>query len=209
MTKNSQKGFTIVELLVATLAFSIILLVASNAIVEVGKLYYKGIIQSRTQETVRNISDEITRSFQFADGIIAGGTNNATQQQFCINDTRYTYQINQKVINGALGLRAFRPYVGVCGTTDPTLFGRELLATNMRLLNFPQPTGPDGQVYRINIRIAYGDNDLLNYYPDNATDTTPPNNPAGIATGQCKTGIQGSNFCAVASLDNLVKKRLN
>lgn len=68
MTKgeaNSQRGFTIVELMISTVIFSLILLGASAAIVQIGKKYSKGITYARTQEVARSTVDEIAQSLQF------------------------------------------------------------------------------------------------------------------------------------------------
>jgi prepilin-type N-terminal cleavage/methylation domain-containing protein len=62
---KSQKGFTIIELMISTVIFSLVLLGASSGIVQIGKKYSKGITYSRTQEVARSTVDEIAQSLQF------------------------------------------------------------------------------------------------------------------------------------------------
>ena len=64
--KLRNKGFTIVELLIATAVFSFILLVVTTGIIRLGNMYYKGVISSRTQESIRNIVSETSSAIQFA-----------------------------------------------------------------------------------------------------------------------------------------------
>lgn len=205
-----QSGFTIIELMMATFAFSVVLLIASNAIVQIGRMYYKGQIQSRTQETARNISEEVTRSFQFTGGryvpvspdVADGWPDN--QQQFCINDTRYTVFIDQQVRSGVQGLNAKR--LNAADQCKGVADGRELLGENMRVLHF-EVNELDPKTFLIDIRLAYGDNDLLTHYPDNAAEDTDPIDAPDDAT--CKSGVAGNHFCATSRLDNIVRKRLN
>lgn len=210
--KSDQRGFTIIELMMATFAFSVVLLIASNAIVQIGRMYYKGQIQSRTQEAARTISEEITRSFQFTNGrfsrvvpVEADGWP-PYQRQFCLNDTRYTYSIDQRVRPGITGLNAHKlgPAEECKGSAD----GVEMLGQNMRILRFDiQSLDAAEKTYQIDLRIAYGEDDLLTHYPDNATFGTPPIAPPDDAT--CKSGVAGNHFCATSRLDNIVRKRLN
>jgi len=209
---NSRGGFTIIELLIATTIFSVILLMASSAIVHIGRIYYKGLTQNKTQEAVRIVAEEVTRSVQFAKGTKVPGPTpeTATGGSFCIGDTRYTYTINQRVNPdaGQNALVAQRLNGQACTTNPLTDPGKELLSKNMRLLRFSvTPELYDADTYSVGIRIAYGDNDLLTAYADDATETTPPIGP--IATAACKSGNAGSSFCATAQLDTVVKRRLN
>jgi prepilin-type N-terminal cleavage/methylation domain-containing protein len=200
--KIKQSGFTIIELIIASAAFSTVLIIASAASIQIGKLYYKGLIQSETQEAARNVSEEITRSIQYASTDKIDGQNNPTQNQFCIGDTRYTYKVDQQVKNGDLGLRVKRLNAGE--TCSGGAEGKELLGDNMRLLNLVvEPIDSGKKVYKVNISIAYGDNDLLSHYNDSGSAKIAP--PDGA---NCKPGA-GSQFCAVSQLDNIVRKRLN
>ena len=217
--RDKQRGFTLVELMIASTAFSLVLLIASSTAVQIGKLYYKGLIQSKTQETARNIADEITQSFQFGSGDLLMGANTTTMptplpaglQQMCVGDTRYTYAINQRVSSTTTGVKAMRPYTGGCANV--TDFGKELLGTNMRLLelNLNPPVYLDAsrETLQVRVRIAYGDNDLFTHYALNAGPTDPPLALPLPKDAECRSGIAGSSFCAVSFLDNVVKKRLN
>lgn len=210
--EHKQRGFTIIELLIATTIFSVILLMVSSGIVHIGRLYYKGLTQNRTQETLRGVVEDITRSVQFAkdEKIVVTEAADKTSGTFCIGDTRYVYVINQKVDSsgGVNALTAQRLNGAACTSPPASQPVKELLSNNMRLLSFT--VGPelyDSRTFRADIKIAYGDNDLLSHYADNATEADAPIAPAKDAF--CKSGVAGNNFCATAQLDTIVKKRLN
>lgn len=104
---NSQAGFTILELMIATVVFSVMLMGAATMLVQIGRLYYKGVVTSRTQETVRTITDDIGRTLQFSGEQITvndpafvelsvGGVTKRIYA-FCIGDVRYSYSLDTQV----------------------------------------------------------------------------------------------------------------
>lgn len=201
-----QRGFTLVELLVATTVFSLILLVATTGIVQLGRLYYRGITDSKTQEVTRAVFEDISRSVQFAKGQrrdVPAALLPAGVTQFCIGDTRYSYSINEKVTSSSsTGLRATR-----ISPTDNCLgavAGQQMLDQNMRLLDLRVAPIGSSSGYDVLVKVAYGDNDLLNLYQDDGSTRTA----VSIDAGQCKSGTAGSSFCAVAQLNTIIKKRL-
>jgi prepilin-type N-terminal cleavage/methylation domain-containing protein len=208
---KSEGGFTLLELLIATSVFSIVLLIVTTGIIRLGQSYYKGIIQSRTQETTRAMATDISRAFQFADGTKVSGDG---ANQFCIGDTRYTYFINQPVRDGAEGLRSERIEPNdACNDPSAGSDRKEMMGNNMRLLKFDvNPADSQSKTWRIEMGVAYGDNDLLSHYTNDEApqgwDGNDVNSPA-VRNAVCKSGIPGGSFCATSQLDILVKKRLN
>jgi prepilin-type N-terminal cleavage/methylation domain-containing protein len=207
---NKQHGFTIIELMIATVVFSLILLIVTACILQFSKQYYKGIIASSTQNTARSLMDDVVRSIQFDTGAVyplTGGGNSG----YCIGETkRYSYKLFQQVTDN----KPFAPHQGFHGlvsdttSTDckgsaalpvaglpaalTTTNARELLGQHMRLSRFD--IAGSNNLYTVTIRVVYGDDDLL----------TNPTNPAT----NCKSTV-GSQFCAVSQLTTTVKKRVN
>lgn len=62
----SQNGFTILELMVATVVLSVVLLIATMTILGVGKLYYKGQNATHTNDTARNILEDVSQHIEFS-----------------------------------------------------------------------------------------------------------------------------------------------
>ena len=216
-SEQKKSGFTIIELLIATSVFSIIMLVVTTGIIRIGQSYYKGIIQSRTQEVTRSVGEDISRTIQLSKGIVSKDDDDPDRTRItCVGDVRYVHNINKQVPANE-GLISYRLTPNDdCLDEDQGTDRKELLGQNMRLLKF-EVKKPDedqsGRTWKIDIRVAYGESDLLSAYND---DESSPNgwdggntNVPAVYNATCKSGIAGSSFCATSKLDILVKRRLN
>ena len=209
--KQSQKGFTIVEIMIATTILSVILLLASVVMIGLGRLYYKGINTNRVQDNTRAISDEISQQLQLSGANLdETATTPSGIKAYCIGNIRYTFILNRRL--GAndparlLSLHVlwrdktpgsgcitndnfFDTDVPMDGPAQPSENGVELIATNSRLTAFTiSPSSP----YTITIGEVFGDDDVFS--------------GAGIAT-TCNGGIAGQ-FCATATAVSTVSKRI-
>jgi len=75
MTGNSQKGFTIVELIVAVFVFSSVSVIASGVFVSAVKLNRKALNIQRADENTRNILEMISREVRVANTIDGSDTS--------------------------------------------------------------------------------------------------------------------------------------
>mgnify|MGYP000341282809 CR=1 FL=1 len=109
-----KKGFTVVELMIATLVFSLVLLIAMGALIQMSKLYYKGITNARTQELSRNVMANISQGIQFSRQTVIPPSLNSTNPAiaivdppateitnttgfFCVGPKRYSYVLDRKL----------------------------------------------------------------------------------------------------------------
>lgn len=211
---HSQSGFTIIELMIATLVFSTVLLLCATGLISIGRMYQSGNTSRATQEVSRNVIDIIKNDFEFSGGSYTAfqfrsgvGDTNA----FCIGNNLYAYELNRKIdpdyeigsdkVGHALVLSTGSTDCGLAGSGTPfprTLNdvvasgGRELLGTNMRLVVFTTKQSPavgTANSLSIKVGVAKGDDDLLN--PD----------------GSCKTGA-GREYCGVSVLETYATKRV-
>lgn len=206
---SKQKGFTIVELMIATVVFSFVLIVASSGAIAIGRSYYKGVTSTKTQETARSIMEELTRSVQFSGRSMQTGSDGMGNNAICIGEDRYVYRIDQRSQGAIRGLiRTDRPD-GAC-VVDWT-GGIGLLSDNMRLL---QLAVDNNNPHQINVTIAYSiGNDLLTHYADDGFSRVDANgdaavNDADFPASLCKGGIAGSNFCSVSRLETAAVERI-
>lgn len=201
MKRLGSKGFTIIELLIATVVFSVVLLVITAAIVQLGKIYYKGTIDAKLQETTTQITEDISQAVQFSKAeVYTGGDHQpGGVEVLCVGGIKYTY-IKGRIISDstphALVSETYRG--GNCSSSidmnNRSLSGGdnavELLGTNMQLVDLSAVTSED--LVTVTVRLAYGPDDLL------ATDKQ-----------SCATGINlGGQFCAVSGLITTVTRRL-
>lgn len=202
---HRQKGFTIVELLIATMAFSVILLVLMAGLLQIGRTYYKGLTNSRTQEAARTIIDDVSRSIQFNGGDWVWD-NSGPDLGYCVGSRQYAYVINQQVKTSPVA----RALVASTGTltncavqniTGPTITAdsQELLGENMRLGEF-RIESIGNNLYKITVEVGYGEYDL---FEGTGGGDIVPDLPL-----KCKNERSGGQFCSVARLTTVVQKRV-
>lgn len=213
--KTSSGGFTIVELMIASAVFSVILLLCTFGLITLGRVYNKGVTISRTQEVTRTVMDDIAQSIQFSgqNPIILSPSPDGING-FCIDSRRYSFRLgirqdvapNHKVLvsdrancgAGTVPL-AIGNNAAVAASQEP----REFLAGDMRLARLEvMPVAGASGLYSVRVKVVAGAYDLLTPMPHG------PNDPA-VPTVMCRHEIQGSQFCAAAELSTVVQKRLN
>lgn len=228
--KSSASGYTIVELLIASSVFTMVLILITTGILQFSRQYYKGVISGKTQDTTRAIVDDVVRAVQLNPGDVmplrnVGGPMLPSPVGYCIGEVkRYSFYRNQQVTDNPpfqtnQGYHALITdnYTG-CNANSPALnartinglpaSGRELLGQNMRLVKFAIDGVDD--LYTITVRVVYGDNDLLCSPTSPATGNCGPNAsfPGLRDDLTCKTSA-GAQFCAVSELSTTVQKRVN
>jgi prepilin-type N-terminal cleavage/methylation domain-containing protein len=206
---KDKGGFTLIELMIATTIFSVILLLGTFAMLQIGKMYYKGINSSRTQAVARSVSDSVTQAIQFSgtqprnSTVATGNLTPAGSGAVCIGSQRFSYQTDKIVSDSPSGPNEARhalivdvaPAGGLCPAVNfasPPPGSRELLAPNMRLVEFGIEESAAG--YLVTVSVTTGPYDL--------SDGT-----GGITVGMCEGGT-GSQFCANSKLITVAKRRL-
>jgi prepilin-type N-terminal cleavage/methylation domain-containing protein len=217
-TGHDQSGFTIIELMIATVVSSLILLVITFGIIFFTNGYYKGINNSTTQATAQNAIDVITQSIEFnSSGTVA---TDGTQGIFCAGTQVFLYTLG-KALTGApsaanWGLYQLNNPSSNCTIPGSTAGGTELLSTNMRLTNINLAQQGVTNGWQVDVRIAYGDPDLL-----------CRSSISGAAKGSCARGAVnytvgdivsgtdvicklqiGSQFCSIADLSTAIGQRI-
>jgi prepilin-type N-terminal cleavage/methylation domain-containing protein len=205
LAKNT-KGFTVVELLVATAVFGVILLVVTVAILQFSRVYYKGVTETNTQETARSIVDKVGQAIQFNGGPVAEtplSPSAGTSYRFCTGNQQYSFRLGRQLVESSPGANqtyhalvvqdlAACPSQAAQDLSVPGVTGTELLSTKMRLADI-EVRSVGTNLYRIHVRVVFGDDDLLN-------------NPT--ATNASCQAHQGSQFCAVSDITTVVTKRV-
>jgi len=201
--KLNQRGFTIAELMIATLVFSVVLLLVTTGIIQIGRTYYKGINEANTQDTARTIMETVGQAVQFSGGTV--GQTDPTEQAgvlkaFCVGNTQFSYRLGTQLVTASPGTGQSTSVlrentVNNCNAASPPMStGQELLSPKMRLSELVVMPAPGGVAFTIRVKVVYGDSDLLN-------------NPTTSAAA-CK-GSNGSQFCSDADISTTVYKRVN
>jgi prepilin-type N-terminal cleavage/methylation domain-containing protein len=216
-----QQGFTIIELLVATSVLSVILLLVTAMMISIGNLFYKGVNQSHTQQSVRDITDQISQNLE-----LTGSDRQHFQvagdpvQAYCVGNTRYSYILGTKIGNHrpTISNPIYQHVLWQDTTADsscsahadltlvtPSAGGQELIAPNSRLINL-QITG--NGPYEVEVFEAYGDDDLLCDSSSTCSGATGMAYPDYTNDNVTCAGHVGDQFCATARLNTTVGKRL-
>jgi len=202
--KNNQAGFTIIELLIASAVFSIVILGASVAIIQIGRLYYKGIVVSRTQTVARDLVESISMQIQYSGASVSGTGETANTGDIgliCIGGYRYMYSKYTRQGGGFLhaGWRDELPCSSPLPNLNlpqPSVGGKDLVGENMSILNMSvlPVVGNDG-LYNISVTVIYGEHDLVE----------PPANAS--ERHRCRGSDAGSQWCSVVTYNTKVFAR--
>ena len=195
---KDNRGFTLIELMIAAGIFAVILLGAAGALTQISRLYYKGIISSRTQNVSRTVIDEISRSIQFTPDdpvFVTDPMGDPNKAALCINKDRYNINLNVQLNDtDYVLLKDKTPSTGCDLSAPDPANGEELLENRMRLTEFVV-TGPVGNnLWDIGIKVVYGDDELLNN--------------VGEPNVSCRGSATGSQWCSVSGLKTKVYKRV-
>lgn len=218
-----SKGFTIIELLIATLVFSVILLLLTTALIRIGQIYNKGIVSSRTQEVARKVADDVGQNIQFSGGYIGPGLDAGGAKAFCIGSRRYSYVPDQQltatsshrfvvdtVAGGCTSATTARTDMSDLSTVSAGGSGaQELLGQNMRLVKFQvTEQNPGSGVYKIAMRVVSGDKDIL-MSPNPGYADIDAAIAAQATDLRCRNDVRGAYFCAVSDIEAYAAKRVN
>lgn len=203
-----QGGFTIIELLIATAVFSVVLLVITEGIIQFNRVYYGGITQSQTQNAARNILENISQAIQFSGGTVTPtpGTNPTKSYRFCVGSTRYRYKLGHELSNSPTGSQTHHALLmdtpnGGCKNSGTVASintagatGTELLSPNMRLSRLSVTEIGTTNSWIVDVKVVYGDDDLFSH----------PTRSNAV----CHFGWAGAQFCAASELSTTVEQRV-
>jgi prepilin-type N-terminal cleavage/methylation domain-containing protein len=233
VAKNNQFGFTIVELLIATVVFSIVLVGAMAGFTQIGRLYYKGVVAAKTQEVNRAVIEEISQAIQFnkntirttlpggGSSLVAGGPDvpvgNTDTGYFCIGPKRYTYALDRKLsFNTSLTGKEKRHVMWV----DQPINGCAESATGPANLNLTNPCSDGscingrelmGENMRLTKLVLAGTNTLQNISVSVAFGDDENNGPLVTESGRriCRGESFIVQFCAISELSTTAYRRVN
>lgn len=234
--KSTQDGFTIIELMFSMTVFSFLLLAATAAIIQVGRMYYKGVTITKTQNVARQVIDDISRPIQFSGqspvinnvGTLFGiAPNQVRVFAVCIGSTRYSYAVDAQVdstipagtyigathkIRHALWRDVLAVAPGVCTPVDlrvanPTAVGTEMLSENMRLSRYCVGTPPNNAP-----ACGGGGASGAGLYQIDVWLVYGDQNVLDLTSYPghtvCQGGFLGTQFCAVSENNTVVTRRL-
>lgn len=212
---ENQGGFTIIELLIATAVFAMVLVLIMVGILQISRTYISGYIQTQTQNTARSILATVTQDIQLNSYTQITPTKHGLkpgQYYFCIGQHLYSYKIGKQLTATTSSYTTDHALIlasgpGLCNssTANAILHGpvggtydtQELLNKDMLLgqLSVTQVV-PNSPLFNVEVTVTYGNS-----------------GPGGILEGiapnyTCPPLNQGGQFCAVSTVKTTVGTQL-
>ncbi len=206
---TEQAGFTVLELMIATLVFSVILTVITSGVISFTNRYYRAANSSATQNTAQAILDTVTQAIQFGKGDVPDLTHvTDVNGHMCAGGQYISFNQADGKYTGTGSQTGFQigPDSGACISTNSP---RQLINKNMRIAHF-LVTASSNNIYNVELAIAYGDDDLLcapESVPGSCDDGAADLSSFWYKDITCKVKTD-SQFCAVSHLKTSVQKRL-
>lgn len=114
--RDSQQGFTIVELMIAMSILAVLLVTSTLVLIQIGALYSKGVNAADLQNATRTVVSDVSGQLQFSGKIPLGckptattcyaskhdyhnSLDNTTETvySYCISNTRYSYVLDREL----------------------------------------------------------------------------------------------------------------
>lgn len=210
---KQQGGFTIIELMIATMVFSVILTIITIGVLSFTNNYYRGVHASATQNTARSIIDTINQGIQFG---ASGQPNisNLAGGYFCVGGSVYMFNTTATKFTGITATQTgmyVTPMTSDVCQIQPFTGGKQLMGNNMRITYFDIASSTVPNTYTVSLALAYGDTDLLcaPSLPSGCSPTASYSDPSFIGRQDvaCKAA-SGSQYCAVSRLTSTAQKRV-
>ena len=224
VAKDNQKGFTLVELLLAMSVFSFVLIMASATFIQINRLYVKSNIVAQTQAQTRAVMEDVVRTIRLADSRVVVHKASPNNRSYCIGNTTYTYSLDGAFGDGSVSFVKAERSTGSyefsqagelysaaikCGNEALGVFGAASFGSGnvTQLLDdgfvvrefdiYPLVDENDFPIaYQVSITISHGDDDSFEEgAPDGASTT-------------CSGDAASSTFCAVSRLQTTVYRRI-
>jgi len=104
LIRKNQTGFTIIELMIALSVLSVLLIMSTVLLIQIGRIYNKGVNLANIQNTNRNVVHDIGSALEFgaqqpitgSETYLPSGGDAVTVHSFCLDTTRYSYIIGQQ-----------------------------------------------------------------------------------------------------------------
>lgn len=223
--KNKKDGFTIVELMIAISVFSVVMIIATTAILLIARQYQSGVTKTSMQSATRDIHQKISDSIKYSGGnIIEETSGNVTGYYVvCTGKTRYFYKnpsltggniSNSSEFNSMSSLyfqqntddyTSGNGNAGQCGhissgVTDDLKIAQQLLPNNAKVAFF-KVVKNDVDLSSGNVKSSTISTTFVRGDYDLFTLSVPPQDL------KCKSGV-GNEWCSVVSLSSIVNPRL-
>jgi len=225
MEHNKNKGFTIVETMIAVVIFTLIASIATFVTIQLSRSYQYGISKSKLDTAARNVNYLFNQAVQYSNSTVLMGVSEqpnlsfdasySTWKVWCAGTTRFSAQISGTVLypNGfyrdTIDPNAGGEIVACKGT--PLSTSKVQLIPNNAVISLFE-VSRSGTVFRLQTAFEMGQ--LSDFTGNNVTtsiSSTPDANGIKLPLlPVCQSQAFGSfSYCAIVYYDNSVTSFIN
>jgi prepilin-type N-terminal cleavage/methylation domain-containing protein len=213
---QNSNGFTIIELMIATIIFSLVLVVLLASFLQIGRMFYKGVSISTTNEATRTLVEDIVDDLHFSQSpVVCDPVTNCpgVKKYFCIGSHRYTYILGTKTKDTDITnpksntMTAGMVRDTIPGCPVPSIVGtdpKQLLGLNMQLNNMEFIPAANGVFVHAHV-VFYGIDNSVFVSKIPGLDT-----PAEALTAHdayCEGSLFSTQLCAASDIQTIVQLR--
>ena len=206
---DKERGFTITEMMVAMAFLTFMLIFLMTAIVQVVRIYNKGLSIRQINQAGRQFAEDFTRTARYG----STPTYNATLKRICVNGVTYAWNLYDPTTPAAMAAANRNRYISAPGEAismvrvsdgGGTLCGggdinksvsQEVISTDINVKSVSFTTREAGRIVDVSVVFSTGG--------QNAPTTITPGPPP---TFRCAGGTDGS-FCAFGEFNATVYTR--
>jgi prepilin-type N-terminal cleavage/methylation domain-containing protein len=223
-TLKDASGFTIIELMIATTIFSMVLVVMLASFMQIARMFYKGVSISGANAAARSLVEEVVNDVRFASQspIACDSTSCPTYRKyFCVGNHRYTYitapDRGAAAKVSTTDISVPRPTSINAGIVQDTVSGcpslalmplgsnpRQMLGLNMQLNDIEFKPANNGVFIHAHVLLYGADSNVF------ASDSKPTDTPAQALLekdAHCSGSLLDTQLCAMADFKTLVAVR--
>jgi prepilin-type N-terminal cleavage/methylation domain-containing protein len=214
--KQNSNGFTIIELMIATIIFSMVLVVLLASFLQIGRMFYKGVSLSTTNEATRTLIEDLVDDIRFSQAPVAcDPVLNCTgvKKYFCVGSHRYTYILGTKITDTDITnpqsntMTAGMVRDTIPGCPAPSIGGAEpkqLLGLNMQLNNMVFIPASNGVFVHAHV-VFYGIDNSVFVSKIPGLDT--PAEALTALDANCEGSLFSTQLCAASDIQTIVQLR--
>lgn len=234
MSHDNNRGFTLIELMIAMTFIAILLVAIAMTTVQISAIYNKGITLREVNQAGRSVSDELQRSISSSipfdvtpqvDASPATATSKYVKRdgggRLCLGRYTYVWNYGSAIAKEAGAPAIYNKYVG---TNDPVRFAKVFDPSSALCAN---ATNPNSKITPADATemLASGDRELVVHDFEIASNTADPatgqaiyaislvigtNDNEQITTNNrsCKTpkaGVGNEDYCSVNQFDIIAR----
>lgn len=200
---HKQAGFTIVETMIAISVFTVLALLTTLVVIQIGRSYQLAATKTQLLDASRQVHATFTQTVQYGADVSSSVGTASGFNVWCAGTTRFAWKVSDSshyyTYTSAGGGSLYSDTVAgpnACSSAFAPNSAKRLLPPQSFVTEFvPQQVTGNPNLYSLSTRFGVGTPDMFS-----GND---------VVNGSCLSGLVGVEFCAVVQYDSSALKRIN